>query len=454
MTSIYRNRFISEQVAAVHSGAASASELAAEVRTDIIRYEEKLKAWVAFTDLETELADPAATPPATMARPGDPNPGDLPLSGISVGVKDIIDVAGLPTRSGSPVTPDTTAQTDAACVTRLRELGATIQGKTVTTEFGYFSPGPTVNPWNHGRTPGGSSSGSAAAVGANSIPLALGTQTAGSLTRPASFCGVAGMVLAADSTPMAGISGMSETLDSLGLLTRNVTDLDYVYSAFTDQEFHPDPVLADTTLHLWEGSDLLPLAPQMSALLAELPRLAVDLGLTYSPLDWSDHVHTLVEDHRLIMGYEATRTLAEIRAKHESELSPQLRELLQSGAEIAEADYQEALIRRTISRRALERLLGDTGVILGPAAAGPAPESSAGTGSPDLSRPWQLLGMSVVIVPGAKTTTGLPLGVQLIGLPGSEKQLLHLGRCLESRLRRIPSLSESTSHPTLKDLTW
>lgn len=457
MTSTYRNRFISEQVAAVRSGAISAPELAAEVRNDIIRYEEKLKAWVAFTDLDAELARAAPCSPETDALrevPTPPGPGDLPLRGISVGIKDIIDVAGLPTRSGSPVTPDTAAQTDAACVTRLRELGAIIQGKTVTTEFGYFNPGATVNPWNHARTPGGSSSGSAAAVGANSIPLALGTQTAGSLTRPASFCGIAGMVFAAGATSMAGISGMSETLDSLGLLTRNVTDLDYVYSAFTDEDFHRDPVLANLHLHLWEGSELLPLAPQMSALLAELPRLSADLGLSYTPLDWSDHVNTLVDDHRTVMGYEASRTLATIRADHESALSPQLRALLRDGAGIDEQAYQEALIRRDISRRALERLLGDTGVILGPAAAGPAPEKSTGTGSPDLSRAWQLLGMSVVVVPGAKTTTGLPLGVQLIGLPGSEKQLLHLGRRLESLLRRIPSLAESTSHPTLKDLTW
>ncbi|QGU08629.1 Glutamyl-tRNA(Gln) amidotransferase subunit A [Corynebacterium occultum] len=449
MTPPNRNKLISEQVAAVNSGTTSESALAATVRTDILRYEAKLKAWVAFNDLDTEVRE--ATPTASES---SSTRNTLPLRGISVGIKDIIDVAGLPTRCGSPVTPATPAKTDAACVTRFRELGAVIQGKTVTTEFGYFNPGPTVNPWNHQHTPGGSSSGSAAAVGANTIALTLGTQTAGSLTRPASFCGAAGMVLATGSTSMAGISGLSETLDSLGLLTRNIDDLDYVYSAFTELEYRPEPKVEDVTLHLWDGSDLLPMAPQMNSLLAELPRLAADLGLGYHPLDWSDHINTLVDDHRIIMGYEASRTMADTFREHRDELSPQLQELLSGGAEVDELSYREALIRRDISRRSLERLLGDSGVIAGPAAAGPAPECSQGTGSPDLSRAWQLLGLPVVIVPGAKTTSGLPLGVQLVGLPGSEKRLLNLGRRLEGLLRRVPSFSQTTSNPTLKDLTW
>lgn len=453
MTPPNRNRLINQQVAAVNNGTIPVSVLTTAVRTDILRYEGKLRAWVTLEELpEESAADPAGTAPA----PSSPGAGqaDLPLQGISVGVKDIIDVAGLPTRCGSPVTPDVPAETDAACVTRLRDLGAVIQGKTVTTEFGYFNPGPTVNPWHHRHTPGGSSSGSAAAVGANTIPVALGTQTAGSLTRPASFCGVAGMVLAPGSTDMRGISGLSGTLDSLGLLTRNVTDLDYVYSAFHGLEFHEEPELDELTLHLWEGSDLLSLAPQMSGLLAAAPRLAGDLGLAYTTLDWDDHVKGLVDDHRIVMGHEAARTMADTFRKHAGELSPQLRELLSEGAGIDEQAHREALIRRDSSRRSLERLLGDSGVILGPAAAGPAPEITQGTGSPDLSRAWQLLGLPAVTVPGAKTTSGLPLGIQLIGLPGMEKRLLQLGRRLEVLLRRVPSFSETTSNPTLKDLTW
>lgn len=448
MTSTFRNRDISEQVTAVHNGAITAAELVAAVRTDITRYEDRLNAWVTLADVSTPLIDRSD---------GVHSPtGFRPLEGVSIGVKDIIDVVGLPTRSGSSVTSAAPATTDAACVARFRELGAVIQGKTVTTEFGYFSPGPTVNPWDHRCTPGGSSSGSAAAIGANTIAVALGTQTAGSLTRPASFCGAAGMVLAAGSTPLAGVSGLSETLDSLGLLTRSVADLAYVYSVFTGQDFESaeEPTIAGAKLHIWHGSDVLPLAPQMQDLLREIPRLAADLGVEHEDLDWNDHVATLTDDHRTVMGYEAARTMAPILAEHEPELSLQLRELLHAGAEIEEQNYREALIRRDISRRALERLLGADGVIIGPAAQGPALSRDNGTGSPDLSRAWQLLGLPVVVVPGARSTTGMPLGLQLIGLPGSEQRLLALGQHLEKRLRRLPSFSEHTSQPTLKDLTW
>lgn len=448
MTSTFRNRGISEQVEAVNTGDITAAELASAVRTDITRYEDRLHAWTALTDVASPLPDSSSVtsfPPSAR-----------PLEGISLGVKDIIDVAGLPTRSGSPVTPDGPAATDAACVARFRELGAVIQGKTVTTEFGYFSPGPTANPWDHDSTPGGSSSGSAAAIGANTIAVALGSQTAGSTTRPASFCGAAGMVLAVGSTSMAGVSGLSETLDSLGLLTRTVEDLAYVYSAFTGQEvtITEDFAPTGTTLHIWYGSGLLPLAPQMQDLLRHIPRLAEDLGIDHSDLDWNDHVSTLTDDHRTVMGYEAAHTLADVLAEHESELSPQLRELLRSGAKIQERDYRESLVRRDISGRALKRLLGPDGVIIGPAAQGPAQHRDNGTGSPDLSRAWQLLGLPVVVVPGARSTTGMPLGLQLIGLPGSEHRLLALGYHLEKRLRRLPSFPENISEPMLKDLTW
>lgn len=446
MTSTFRNRLISEQVQAVNSGAISRVDLAQAVRTDIERYEEQLQAWVMLQTLE----EPEATESTSASASTEPQP----LAGISIGVKDIIDVAGLPTRSGSAITSAEPVLEDASCVARFKELGAVVQGKTVTTEFGYFSPGPTRNPWEHNHSPGGSSSGSAAAVGANTIQIALGTQTAGSLTRPASFCGAAGMVLAPGSTPMQGIHGLSKTLDSLGILTRTTDDLDTVYSAFVGIAPSPEPEVEPADIFLWDGSDILPLAPQMQGLLTELPRLCEQLELGTAPLNWSDHVLTLTEDHRTVMGYEAAHTMASTMTEHKDELSPQLQELLTNGAAISSQDYEEALIRRKCSRESLKRLLGETGIIIGPAAAGPAPEFSTGTGSPDLSRAWQLLGLPTVTVPGAKTTSGLPLGIQLISLPGSEKRLLNLARRLEALLRRVHSLSETLESPTLKDLTW
>ena len=212
---------VAQQVQAVQSRAGSARERTGRVRRDIESEEPRIRAWVALSaDVEQHAAAV------------DASPEGLPLAGISVGVKDIIDVEGLPTRAGTCLTNAGPVSSDAACVARLRALGAVVQGKTVTTEYAYLQPGPTRNPHAPDHTPGGSSSGSAAAVGAGTIPLALGTQTAGSLTRPASFCGTAGMVLPPGSVDMAGIVGLSHSLDSLGLLTRTVDDLRYVHAAF------------------------------------------------------------------------------------------------------------------------------------------------------------------------------------------------------------------------------
>ncbi len=179
----------------------------------------------------------------------------------------------------------------------------------MTTEFGYFRPGPTRNPRAFDHTPGGSSSGSAAAVGAGTVPLALGTQTAGSLTRPASYCGAAGMVLAHGSTDTSGIVGLSESLDSLGFLTRTVADLRYVHDAFVGaQPGRPSGTAA--RVFVWGGSHLDDLDPAMIALLGRVPALLHDLGLQAEPLDWDDHVKTLADDHLTVMGYEAARARA------------------------------------------------------------------------------------------------------------------------------------------------
>src|SRR5699024_6437443 len=342
MISVYRNQRIAEQVEAIQNGGITTTDLAAAVRNDIDRYEPRLQAWVSFVQDEVrndQCADLSS----------------LPLAGVSVGVKDNIDVAGLPTRVGSSVTSVEPAEHDAAIVARLKALGAIVQGKTVTTEFSYFSPGPTVNPWAHDHTPGGSSSGSAAAIGANTIPIALGTQTAGSLTRPASFCGAAGMVLAVDADAMEGVAGLSETLDALGIMTRSVADVDWVHAALADRSSGDDSLADNTSLYVWHGSDLLPVAAEMQGLLQEIPRLASEIDAEVTHLDWTDHVITLTDDHHIVMGYEAARNMAPVLAEHEAALSPQLRNLLKNGKEITEQTYREALVRREISYRALER---------------------------------------------------------------------------------------------------
>ncbi|ALG86806.1 amidase [Gordonia phthalatica] len=420
---------IQDQAAAVGRGEITAQQLAADVRAAIDAAEPDLRAW-------TELADEF---PSTVGA------DTRPLAGVSVAVKDLIDVAGLPTRCGSAVTSAAPATADAACVTRLRELGAVIQGKTVTTEFGYFAPGPTRNPRALTHTPGGSSSGSAAAVGAGVVPLALGTQTAGSTTRPASFCGAAAMVLAHGAASLDGVAGLCESLDSLGLLTRTIADLATAYEAFSG-DTRPESFAPVGEVHIWEGSGLGEFHPAMTELVARLDALVLEAGADLGDLDGDDHVRTLTEDHFTVMAYEAFGVLDPLVAQHRDRLSTQLVDLAESGRRTSADDYEAAIIRRDTSFALLRSHLSGTAgsgsvIIAGPAALGPAPEGLAATGDPILSRPWQLLGCPVVVVPGARTEAGLPLGVQLIGLPGQEWQLLEFAARLEPLLGALDPIT-------------
>lgn len=389
--------------------------------------EDTVHAWVTLS--ERALADAEAADRRAAEQ------GPLPLHGLTVGVKDIIDVAGLPTRCGSPRTtaPDPVA-TSAACVRRLEDLGAVVIGKTVTTEYGYFAPGPTDNPAAPGHTPGGSSSGSAAAVAAGMVPLALGTQTAGSLTRPASYCGVVGMVLAHGTADLAGVTGLSTDLDSLGLLTRTVTDLAPVYRAFTgDRLERPGPADRPVPVLAWRPQVSEPLDPAMDRAVERAAGLLAAAGSPVRPLEWDDHLRTLLGDHPVIMAYEAARERRALLDRPD-DISAPLRELLAAGVATSASDYHDAKVRRDVSRNDLDALLGDGAVILGPAALGPAPAGLAATGSPLLSRPWQALGLPVITVPGLRADDGRPLGLQLIGRPGREADLFAVAGLLEGLL--------------------
>lgn len=427
MKSVFGARSVSEQVSAIRQGSTSAMALAAQVRAEIESREPDLAAWTALSDTVT-----------TQAQTQQDSAGHLPLRGISVGVKDLIDVAGLPTRAGSSTTSPHPVLTDADCVSRLRSLGVVVQGKTVTTEFGYFSPGPTRNPHSLTHTPGGSSSGSAAAVGSGSIPLALGTQTAGSLTRPAAFCGAAGLVLTQGSTSLAGVSGLSPSLDALGLLTRTTEDLRYVYSAYSGRDSEQASSSPINSAVVWSGSGLGELHPEMASLVEALPELLRASGLSVEALDWDDHVRTLAEDHHVVMAYEAAATLHTVAETHGDALSEPLRALVALGRSTREEDRTAALVRRDRSRELLSEMLRGRTMVAGPAALGPAPSGLAATGTPILSRPWQLLGCPVVTVPGARSSDGLPLGLQLIGQPGQEAALLDVAIRVEPMLRALP----------------
>ncbi|WP_405855873.1 amidase [Streptomyces sp. NBC_01515] len=358
---------------------------------------------------------------------------DGPLRGVPVGVKDIIDVAGLPTECGSPLRRGRIAPSDAWLVDRLRRAGAVPLGKTVTTEFAYFQPGPTRNPHNLAHTPGGSSSGSAAAVAAGVVPLALGSQTAGSLTRPASFCGVAGFVAPVGAWSTRGITGLSPSLDAPGLITPGVTELAAVVEAVDGTRAEvPDW----TGVLVWRGTELADIDPAMLDALDRTAKALTATGAKANDLGGQVRTPELAETHATVMAYEAARSLA-AEAEYPESLSTPLRELLERGRRTSEGEYRRAQhIAGTARARVLD-LLTRVDVILAPAAPGPAPRGLDATGTPVLSRPWQLLGLPVVTVPGHRDPHGMPLGLQLIGHPDRVARLLGIARHTEAVIQEI-----------------
>lgn len=363
----------------------------------------------AWTRLDPRAADRARTAP------------EGPLHALPFGVKDIYDVAGLPTECGSPLREGRRAERDAALVARFRKAGAVPLGKTVTTEFAYFQPGPTRNPHHTEHTPGGSSSGSAAAVAARHVPFALGSQTAGSLTRPAAFCGTAGYVPPVGAWPTDGIQGLSPTLDAPGILAPDVDALLPLVAAVDGTRPAGDPEIG-----VWHATELVDIAPELTA---ALNATADRLGAGATPVTGLDTAY-LAELHACVMAYEAARTLA-AEARTPQALSAPLRALLDRGAATPDGDYRIALdTRADLRSRALTRL--DATVVLAPAAPGPAPRGLGATGSPILSRPWQFLGLPTITIPGHRDRHGLPLGLQLIGHPGQLPALFAAARRVQA----------------------
>ncbi|RKT84800.1 Asp-tRNAAsn/Glu-tRNAGln amidotransferase A subunit [Saccharopolyspora antimicrobica] len=400
-----------ELVGDLTTGATTPAEALQRSRARIAETDPELRAWV-------ELGAPASA--------------NGPLGGVPLAVKDIVDVAGLPTRCGSQLRADAPpAAADAAIVTAWRNAGAIPVGKSVTTEFAYFAPGPTRNPAAPEHTPGGSSSGSAAAVAAGQVPLALGSQTAGSVTRPAAFCGVASLVLTRGRFSVEGVTGLSPSLDSHGFFAAGASDLALAWSALTGE---PDSGLATgrpPRLLLWTPQALEP--PMATALTSACAKLRA-AGAVIDEFPDGRLIAQLTAAHPVIMAYEAARERA-VELAAASQLSEQLATLLRTGAATSEHDYETARRTTTEAGERLSELLADYDAVLGPAALGPAPAGITATGDPVLSRPWQALGLPALCVPGMRTEAGLPLGLQLVGAALSETELLATACWSEAALR-------------------
>ncbi len=388
--------------------------------------EPELQAWRHF-DAAGALA---------QAQQLDQGPLRGPLHGLPLGVKDLFDTRDFPSGYGSPIYRTHQPVNDAAAVALCREAGAIVLGKTVTTEFATFTPGPTANPHNPAHTPGGSSSGSAAAVGANMVPLALGTQTAASVIRPAAYCGIVGFKPSFGLIPRAGIKSLSESLDTVGGFGRCVEDVALLTSVMANAPqwrqlpIDRKPRVGVCRTAFWDNSS--PAA--QAAFEATVQRLNTQ-GVHIVDVTLSDAVNALVEVHDAVMCAEAFKALADERLNHRAQLSERLQAMLERGGQIS---FEQSLRHRAqvaSARHQMGRGFAEYDVLLTPSACGEAESGLEKTGDPLFSRIWSLLGFPSLSLPVGFGPQGLPLGVQVVGPVMSDTATLGFANWIELHLK-------------------
>jgi Asp-tRNA(Asn)/Glu-tRNA(Gln) amidotransferase A subunit family amidase len=427
----------------VREGKLTSEELVQACLERIRALEPKVQAWT-FLDEEHALAQARAAD--ERKRSGEPIGA---LHGVPVGVKDIIDTADMPTENGTVLHKGRTPRDDAAVVKSLRAAGAIILGKTVTTECAYFAPGKTRNPHNPEHTPGGSSSGSAAAVAAGMVPLALGSQTNGSTIRPAAFCGVYGFKPTHGLVPRTGMLPLSRTLDHVGFFSRNVEDLALLAEVLVGwDEGDPDTRPRARVPFQMISSEAPPIEPMLA--FVKTPHWEkVDAETREAFAELTGALGERVEDVELFpsaaeaWNWHKTIMEAEMAANFELEwqqgrnrLSDQLRSLLERGRETRAVDYQRALRRiRPMVESFDELFMERYDAILTAAAPGTAPKGLAATGDPSFCTLWTLCGMPAISLPLMQGSDGLPLGVQLVGRRGFDARLLRTARWLVEATR-------------------
>jgi len=370
-----------------------------------------------------------------QARERDREPPRGLLHGVPVAFKDIIDTADLPTACGSPIHRGRQPATDAACVALARAAGAVVLGKTVTTEFAGRYPGRTANPHDRRHSPGGSSSGSAAAVADGMVPLAIGSQTLGSVIRPAAYCGVHAYKPTFGLLGFTGVKHFAESFDTLGLMARSVTDLQTLRAALTGNRA-PAPAAPGAAPRIAVCHTPFRERASTGALqcLDTTARTLADAGATVTDLDLPGHFAELESALWQAVRYEAAGTLAPERRTDGERLSATMRALLDEGMRLTEADYLDSLATIEACRREIGRLLDGIDAVLAPSAPGEAPEGLGDTGAPTFSVLWHALEMPAVNLPAGTGERGLPLGVQLVARRHHDHALLQHARWCEARL--------------------
>lgn len=386
--------------------------------------EPEVQAW---THLDAEGA-------LRQARARDVETPRGPLHGVPLGLKDIIDTADMPTGYGSPIYDGHRPMADAGCVALLRRAGAVIVGKTVTTEFATMKPGKTRNPHNPAHTPGGSSSGSAAAVGAGMVPLAFGTQTAGSVIRPASFCGAVGYKPTYGQFPTVGIKQLAPTLDTLGTYTRAAADIPLVRAALLGAPAEvaapaKPPRIGLCRTPTWDKAD----ADGQRALLDAGKALAED-GADVADFDLPATFDGLVDSHATAMSFEAFHAFGWEIARHRDKLSPGFQQTIGLDNEVGYDAFLAASAHRAEAAALLPLIFSRFDALLVPSAPGEAPKGLAATGDPVFNRIWSYLGVPCISLPFATGANGLPIGVQLVGGLLQDEKLVGVAVWVEERL--------------------
>lgn len=429
----------------IAGGAISAVELTRACLERIARREGDVQAWAAM-DAGHALAQAEALDARRKA--GLPTG---PLHGLPVGVKDIVDTKDMPTENGTLLDAGRRPEADAWLVTRLRAAGAVILGKTVTAECAYLSPGRTRNPHDPGRTPGGSSSGSAAAVASGMAPLAVGTQTGGSVIRPASYCGIVGFKPTFGTVPRSGILRASRHLDTVGTFARCVEDAALLADALEGHDpADPDtrataprrlldtalseppvpPLFAFVKTFAWEGIDA-----DCAEGFAELVQV---IGERCDEIELPGIFAEGAEAHKRIMQAEMAHNLRHYYDRGADRLSEQTRALVEQGRQISATDYLSSLDWRETLYAGLEAIFERYDAILTPATTGEAPSGLHSTGSAAFNVLWSLTGVPAVTLPLLSGANGLPVGVQLVGPRGDDGRLLRTARWLVRTLSETP----------------
>ncbi|WBU61668.1 amidase [Paracoccus albus] len=431
----------------IASGALTAEAATAACLKRIAETEPQLNAW-AYVDGEYAMTQARALD--ARRRSGAATGA---LHGVPVGIKDVIDTEGMPTEYGTPIAKGRVPDKDAHVVARLRAAGAVIIGKTVTTELAYMHPSKSRNPHDVNRTPGGSSSGSAVAVAAGQVPLAVGTQTGGSVIRPASFCGVVGFKPGYGVVGRTGALIQSPFLDTIGGFARSVQDVALLVGAMAGHDPDDTASLLAPAPRLCEASQQEPPLPPLIAVMTlpgagndmqqAIAELAATLGDRAVDVPAPPGFDKADEMRRLINLAELAKCYYPLERRGREQMSPELCEALDEGKQTLARDYLAALDWRQVLNAGLEKMFTRCDAILCPAATGPAPLLSDNTtGSPAMNGPWTLCGVPAITLPLMQDQNGLPMGVQLVGRRGADARLMRVANWLMQRFETMTDQSE------------